>query len=325
MLPASLRQCRPIALLVASALALPLGCTTTELASQPSARLGNIEMTNNVLDTNISVDTSRKLSGEATESVLFGFLPLTSPVRCATGVVYNPDSNGDFRGDSLTGRAARVRAAAAYNAVIGKADLLVAPQWSVTEENNLFVTKYTARVSGYPGTIRSIVDNTALSHRPVSAVQAYEDSQRAEERDRDDRCCPPPPAPRPEAPAMAAPAVAADVLDKPSPGAVTDPVVMPGPVAASGDTVRYHYTCSLEDGRVLFDSRDKGAPRTRVAGGNDVPTGLGQALIGMHAGEQRRVVLPPSQAFGSAGLPNLGIPPDSTVVFDIYVEDIGKR
>lgn len=277
------------------------GCTN-EFASQPSAPLGSIAMTNNVLDTNISVDTSRKLVGEASESVLFGFIQLTSPVRCAVNVMY---SEGDRAGAQLDGRMQRIRAAAAYSAAYGKADILVAPQWSVTQEDSLFVTKYTARVTGYPGTIRSITDNAALSHLPVSAVDAY--NRQTSDADRD--CCRPP-KPMPT---------------KPSPGAVSEPPAADPIAAAAGDTVRYHYTCSLENGTTVFDSRGKGEARSRVAGGADAPTGLGKALVGVRPGEHRRVVLPPADGFGAEGAPQLGIPPDATVVFDVYVDDVVKH
>lgn len=319
-------------LLLASVIAASvlLGGCTTEYASQPSAALGNFEMTNNVLDTNISVDTSRKLTGEAEESVFLGFIPLTSPVRCAVGVAYNPGGGGAWTGD-LPARLARIRAAAAYNAVVGKADILVAPQWSVTEEDSLFVTKYRARVSGYPGTIKSITNN-AYSNLPVSAQRAYEDAQRIKER----ACCVPncktcaggsvAASPTPVSMNSSDAVIASTGSDAPpSLGAVLDQADIGGAVAERGDLVRYHYTCSLEDGRVVFDSRERGAPRSRPAGATDTPSGLGQALVGMRAGDHRRVTLPPAEAFGSAGMPNLGIPPGATVVFDIYVDGVSKR
>lgn len=312
-----------------TASAMLWGCTR-ELASQPSAALGNFEMTNNVLNTNISVDTTRKLTGEAQESFFLGFIPLTSPVHCSVGVAYNPGGGSSFNG-GLSGRLARIRDIAAYNAVIGKADILVAPQWSVTTENYFLVTNYRARVSGYPGTIISITNNS-FSHLPVSAKQAYEDVQRAKQQPScsvESRPNAAGSSATATAPVLMAPsefegASASDDVS-PSRGTVLDQMSVDLPAAERGDLVDYHYTCSLEDGHIVFDSRDKGAPRTRKAGATDTPVGLGPAMIGMRSGEHRRITLPPSQGFGSKGLPSLGIPPNATVVFDIYVQQVTKR
>lgn len=47
------------------------------------------------------------------------------------------------------------------------------------------------------------------------------------------------------------------------------------------------------------------------------PPGWDVGLVGMCVGERRRLVVPPVLAYGSAGLPRRGIPPDATLQYDI--------
>lgn len=80
-----------------------------------------------------------------------------------------------------------------------------------------------------------------------------------------------------------------------------------------GDLVRIHYTTHSGDECVLETSalRD---PLEFVAGGADVINGLSTAVIGMKAGEKKRIRVPPEQAFGFRDprwqqvAPRLGIP-----------------
>ena len=95
-----------------------------------------------------------------------------------------------------------------------------------------------------------------------------------------------------------------------------------GPAATNGDTVRYHYTCALIDGAQIFDSRGTPDARTRRAGSTDTPPALGEALIGARRGMHRRVVAPPERAYGTAGHPKANIPPNATVVFDLYIVEV---
>ncbi len=67
-----------------------------------------------------------------------------------------------------------------------------------------------------------------------------------------------------------------------------------GRAARRGDTVRIHETLSLADGRVIFNSREKGAPVTFVLGANQVIPGVEEGVTGMRVGERRSLVVPPS-------------------------------
>lgn len=80
-----------------------------------------------------------------------------------------------------------------------------------------------------------------------------------------------------------------------------------------GSQVIVHYTASLEDGTVFDSSYDRGLPEEFVVGAHSVIPGWEQGLLGMRAGGQRRLVIPPELAYGEEGLPGL-VPPDATIV-----------
>ncbi len=69
------------------------------------------------------------------------------------------------------------------------------------------------------------------------------------------------------------------------------------PVAKAGDTVRVHYTCRLEDGKLLDTSRGK-EPLEFVIGTADIIPGLQEAVLGMCRGETKTVSIPPEKAYG---------------------------
>lgn len=79
---------------------------------------------------------------------------------------------------------------------------------------------------------------------------------------------------------------------------------VPAPVAVSmangaseGNTVRIHYTLTLDDGTV-FESTSGGEPRNAVMGNGMLLPGLEKALTGMRAGEKKSVTIPAADAFG---------------------------
>ena len=51
-------------------------------------------------------------------------------------------------------------------------------------------------------------------------------------------------------------------------------------------------------------------------------SGLLEGIVGMKEGGSRKLVLPPGLAWGSAGNDALGVPPNSSVVFDVVLETI---
>ena len=64
-----------------------------------------------------------------------------------------------------------------------------------------------------------------------------------------------------------------------------------------GDTVRIHYTGTLNDG-TTFDSSDGRDPLEFVVGSGQIIPGLDVALPGMAEGEAKTVKIEPEQAYG---------------------------
>jgi FKBP-type peptidyl-prolyl cis-trans isomerase 2 len=67
--------------------------------------------------------------------------------------------------------------------------------------------------------------------------------------------------------------------------------------AKQGDTVRVHYTGTLEDGEV-FDSSKGREPLEFVVGAGQVIPGFEKAVEGLAPEESRKVTLPPEEAYG---------------------------
>lgn len=67
--------------------------------------------------------------------------------------------------------------------------------------------------------------------------------------------------------------------------------------AKNGDTVLVHYTGSLEGG-VVFDSSREREPLEAVLGENMLIAGFENAVLGMAAGEVKRIAVPPAEAYG---------------------------
>jgi FKBP-type peptidyl-prolyl cis-trans isomerase len=84
--------------------------------------------------------------------------------------------------------------------------------------------------------------------------------------------------------------------------------------------VRIHYVASVPGGAVVHDSHDAHMPSEIIVGSTKVICGVERALANMRPGEQRRVVVPWSLAFGEDGRPP-SIPPrtDLTFVIDLYL------
>lgn len=67
--------------------------------------------------------------------------------------------------------------------------------------------------------------------------------------------------------------------------------------AKSGDTVRIHYTGTLDDG-TQFDSSAGGEPLEFALGGGQVIPGFDSAVDGMAVGENKTVTIAPDEAYG---------------------------
>jgi FKBP-type peptidyl-prolyl cis-trans isomerase len=105
---------------------------------------------------------------------------------------------------------------------------------------------------------------------------------------------------------------------------VTDVVKGMGDEAFPGMVVIVHYTGWLYDaaaadhhGRKFDSSRDRGQPLSFPLGSGRVIQGWEQGIPGMKVGGKRRLVIPPTLAYGSRGAGNGVIPPNATLIFDV--------
>lgn len=97
--------------------------------------------------------------------------------------------------------------------------------------------------------------------------------------------------------------------------------VGPGVAASSGDTVTVDYTGWILNGAKFDSSVDRGETYSFTLGAGRVIRGWDEGVVGMKVGGKRRLVIPPDLAYGAQGRP--GIPPNSTLVFDVELLGVG--
>jgi peptidylprolyl isomerase len=85
-----------------------------------------------------------------------------------------------------------------------------------------------------------------------------------------------------------------------------------GHTAKQGDTVRVNYTGRSEDGSV-FESSVGLMPLKFTIGSDEVVNGFEDAIIGMHAGEKKTVVVQPEDGFGMY---------DEDLIFEVPNEEL---
>ncbi|MCG8455546.1 MAG: FKBP-type peptidyl-prolyl cis-trans isomerase [Holophagales bacterium] len=102
-----------------------------------------------------------------------------------------------------------------------------------------------------------------------------------------------------------------------------DVVVGEGTEAATGQTVRVHYTGRLADGKKFDSSRDRGQPFAFVLGTGTVIRGWDEGVAGMRVGGKRKLVIPPELGYGDRGAGGV-IPPGATLVFEVELLAVGS-
>lgn len=95
----------------------------------------------------------------------------------------------------------------------------------------------------------------------------------------------------------------------------TDIIIGTGAEAVYGKSITVHYVGTFTDGRKFDSSRDRFTPFSLVLGARQVIQGWEDGIPGMKVGGRRKLVIPPSLAYGSTA--RSGIPANSTLVFDI--------
>jgi len=97
-----------------------------------------------------------------------------------------------------------------------------------------------------------------------------------------------------------------------------------GSGAENGDSLKVHYTGTLEDGTKFDSSLDKGEPFVFTLGADKVIKGWDKGLLGAKVGEKRKLTIPPELAYGQAGAAGGKIPANATLIFEIEVLEITK-
>jgi FKBP-type peptidyl-prolyl cis-trans isomerase FkpA len=101
----------------------------------------------------------------------------------------------------------------------------------------------------------------------------------------------------------------------------TDLKVGSGAEAVTGSVLSVHYTGWLYDPSkpdfkgAQFDSSAGGDPFIFTLGSRSVIAGWDQGLVGMKVGGIRRLVIPPSYAYGAVRVS--AIPANATILFDV--------
>ncbi|XP_059116744.1 peptidyl-prolyl cis-trans isomerase FKBP7 isoform X1 [Peromyscus eremicus] len=94
-----------------------------------------------------------------------------------------------------------------------------------------------------------------------------------------------------------------------------------------GDLLNAHYDGYLaKDGSKFYCSRtqNEGHPKWFVLGVGHVIKGLDIAMMDMCPGEKRKVIIPPSFAYGKEGYAEGKIPPNATLMFEIELYAVTK-
>ena len=89
-----------------------------------------------------------------------------------------------------------------------------------------------------------------------------------------------------------------------------------GAQAVRGQTVRVHYTGTLENGTKFDSSLDRGEPIEFPLGQGHVISGWDEGISTMKQGEKRTLIIPYWLGYGEKGITGK-IPRNATLVFDI--------
>jgi FKBP-type peptidyl-prolyl cis-trans isomerase FkpA len=101
---------------------------------------------------------------------------------------------------------------------------------------------------------------------------------------------------------------------------IRDEVTGEGPAVVPINRVQVDYQGWLPDG-TLFDSSLEREPLSLIVAQRRVIEGFGEGVVGMREGGRRLILVPPSLGYGS-NPPGAVIPPDSWLVFRLFLRNI---
>ena len=93
-----------------------------------------------------------------------------------------------------------------------------------------------------------------------------------------------------------------------------------GAEATSGRSAQVNYTLWLYSTSGTDNKGSQiqaGTIPSFVVGSNQTITGFSQGVTGMRVGGLRRIIIPPSLAYGNNPPPNSGIPQNATLIFEV--------
>ncbi len=112
---------------------------------------------------------------------------------------------------------------------------------------------------------------------------------------------------------------------------IEDIIVGTGNEVQQGDTIKAHYTGTLENGDLFDTSKGRGKFTTKIGVGMVIPgwdigipaLTVGETkILGLKEGGKRKLTIPAALAYGDNDLP--GIPAGSTLIFEIEDVEILK-
>lgn len=106
-------------------------------------------------------------------------------------------------------------------------------------------------------------------------------------------------------------------------GLITEEVIIgAGAEAVPGENVAVHHTGWLADGTPFDSSRDHDHPLVFPLGEGCVIKGWDEGLVGMKVGGTRRLIIPPTLAYGTRGVMGV-IPPNATIICEVELLAVG--